>query len=150
MRSGCDKALSVLGLAVASTVLGVARGLHPSLAGVGTHLQLGLPPCRFLLVLGIPCPSCGLTTSFAFAAHLQFGQAFLASPFGLLLFFTTVLAIPASCLQLWKRVSWKSIFRVVDVRELASWTVAAYLASWLFKLVAMSTQGTLAAYARGW
>jgi hypothetical protein len=30
-----------------------------------THRQLGLPPCTFYEVSGLPCPSCGMTTSFA-------------------------------------------------------------------------------------
>lgn len=31
----------------------------------GTHQQLGLPPCNFMALSGKPCPSCGMTTSFA-------------------------------------------------------------------------------------
>lgn len=31
----------------------------------GTHQQLGLPPCNFMTLSGKPCPSCGMTTSFA-------------------------------------------------------------------------------------
>ena len=32
---------------------------------MGTHTRLGLPPCTFLEVTGVPCPACGMTTSFA-------------------------------------------------------------------------------------
>ena len=32
---------------------------------MATHQQLGLPPCTFLEVTGIPCPACGMTTSFS-------------------------------------------------------------------------------------
>ena len=32
---------------------------------MATHQQLGLPPCTFLEVTGVPCPACGMTTSFA-------------------------------------------------------------------------------------
>jgi hypothetical protein len=32
---------------------------------MSTHTQLGLPPCNFVVVAGKPCPSCGMTTSFA-------------------------------------------------------------------------------------
>ena len=55
------------GLAVVT--LGIARALTPAPAGFGTHEQLGLPPCAFLHWTGFPCPSCGLTTCFAHAAH---------------------------------------------------------------------------------
>ncbi len=30
----------------------------------GVHQQLGLPPCTFKEMFEIPCPSCGMTTSF--------------------------------------------------------------------------------------
>src|SRR5262249_60052634 len=30
-----------------------------------THRQLGMPPCTFYTITGLPCPSCGMTTSFA-------------------------------------------------------------------------------------
>jgi|GEM_PF-815421 len=32
---------------------------------MSTHTQLGLPPCNFAVYAGKPCPSCGMTTSFA-------------------------------------------------------------------------------------
>ena len=68
------------------SVLGVARFLTPSPSGVGTHQQLGLPPCGFLVWLDWPCPACGLTTAFARTARLQWGPAFRAHPLGPLLF----------------------------------------------------------------
>jgi hypothetical protein len=32
---------------------------------MSSHTQLGLPPCNFVVLTGKPCPSCGMTTSFA-------------------------------------------------------------------------------------
>jgi hypothetical protein len=32
---------------------------------MSTHTQLGMPPCNFVQLTGKPCPSCGMTTSFA-------------------------------------------------------------------------------------
>src|SRR5690606_33691507 len=49
-------------------VLGLAPWLTPAAAGHGTHGQLGLPPCGWVLAMGRPCPSCGMTTAFAHAA----------------------------------------------------------------------------------
>ncbi len=36
---------------------------------LGTHQQLGLPPCSFKELVGIPCPSCGMTSSFSLLLH---------------------------------------------------------------------------------
>jgi hypothetical protein len=38
-------------------------------ARMGTHQQLGLPPCTFQEMAQIPCPSCGMTTSFTLLMH---------------------------------------------------------------------------------
>jgi hypothetical protein len=32
---------------------------------MATHTQLGMPPCNFVVMMGKPCPACGMTTSFA-------------------------------------------------------------------------------------
>src|SRR5262245_45652894 len=71
-------------------VLIIAWLLPASSRGVGTHEQIGLPACTFLKLTGIPCPGCGLTTSFAHAAKLHFFSAFLTQPFGFAAFFITV------------------------------------------------------------
>jgi hypothetical protein len=74
------------------SVLGIAAWLDPSAAGLGTHTQLGLPPCGWAMTLNRPCPTCGMTTAFADAAHARFADAFLAQPFGLLLALGTAAA----------------------------------------------------------
>lgn len=35
----------------------------------GTHRQLGLPPCTLKTITGIPCPSCGMTTTISLLMH---------------------------------------------------------------------------------
>lgn len=80
--------------AIPSAVVATAAWLTPSPHGHGTHMQLGLPPCGFLVFTGYPCPGCGLTTSFAHMVRLQIGGAFSANPFGVLLFTCTVAMIP--------------------------------------------------------
>lgn len=52
------------------TVFVVAASLNPywedgTARSMETHRQLGLPPCTFKEYAGLPCPSCGMTTSFA-------------------------------------------------------------------------------------
>lgn len=75
---------------IGAAVLITAGWLHPDPAGHGTHTQLGLPPCGFLVMTGLPCPGCGLTTSFAHMVRLQVGGALQANPFGVPLFLTTL------------------------------------------------------------
>lgn len=138
MYSWPDKAFSGAVLGFSSVVLGIARCLHPSASGMGTHEQLGLSPCRFHALIGLPCPSCGLTTSFAYAAHFHFRQAFFASPFGLLLFVVAVLAIPTSAVLLWRRTLWQQVFERLDGATITGWMLAAYLSSWIYKITAVS------------
>ena len=63
-------------------VLVLAALLKPAAAGMGTHQQLGLPPCGWLAATGYPCPTCGMTTAFANAAHASPRASILAQPFG--------------------------------------------------------------------
>jgi len=48
------------------TLLVIAGNLTPAKQGLGTHQQLGLPPCSLRYLAGIRCPACGMTTSWAY------------------------------------------------------------------------------------
>jgi hypothetical protein len=122
---------------LAAVTLGLARWLTPSPNGFGTHQQLGLPACTFLHYTGFPCPSCGLTTCFAHAAHGQFFSAFLAQPFGLLLFGLTALAIPFVLYCLRRRVPWSAIVYARFTNRVMRWMLVLYLLSWGYKIYAM-------------
>ncbi len=84
--------------AVPLAVLITAAQLTPSPAGHGTHTQLGLPPCGFLLVTGFPCPGCGLTTSFAHMMRFEVVDAARANPFGVPLFLVSFFTIPVAAM----------------------------------------------------
>lgn len=66
-------------------VLGLAVFLKPDVRGHGTHEQLGLPPCGFMTGSGLPCPTCGMTTSFALLMHGHPLAAVIAQPAGAVL-----------------------------------------------------------------
>lgn len=69
-----------------ATVFALSAWLHPDLSGFGTHTQLHLPPCGFYEVFHKPCPSCGMTTSFAWMIHGHPVKAVRAQPAGAAVF----------------------------------------------------------------
>ena len=83
MRSRAGYRLGAAALAIACLgVLVFAATLRPDDSGMGTHQQLGLPPCPWLVMYDVPCPTCGMTTSFARAAHGSILGAVRAQPAG--------------------------------------------------------------------
>jgi hypothetical protein len=60
-----ERSLLVVAGGCLLALLAMAAWLSPSPEGMGTHQQLGLPPCTFVAWLGIRCPSCGMTTSWS-------------------------------------------------------------------------------------
>jgi hypothetical protein len=70
---------------VAFSVLGVALWLNPSPEGHGTHQALGMAPCGWMVAFGMPCPSCGMTTAFAHAAHGSLLASVRVQPMGFIL-----------------------------------------------------------------
>jgi len=129
-----DKLVAFGLLVSACTLLAVAGWLKPAAVGYGTHTQLGLPPCMFLQVTHLPCPSCGLTTSFAWMIRLHIWKAFWANPFGILLFLGTVTLIPTSIVLLWRRISFRQITEGPHFTKAVYGATALYFLSWIFKL----------------
>lgn len=64
-RVGMIRLVAALIAMIPLSGLGLARTLSPNASGLGTHQQLGLPPCSMRLLFGIRCPGCGMTTSWA-------------------------------------------------------------------------------------
>ena len=141
MYGRTDKAIALGALAASCGVLGVALWLKPAAIGYGTHTQLGLPPCWFLTLMHIPCPSCGMTTSFAYAIRLEFWNAFLANPFGLAAFFVTVAMIPAAVFLLWRGISFRRITESRRFTKAVHAGTVFYFLSWMFKIAEFHLAG---------
>lgn len=123
-------------------VLGLAASLTPDPRGIGTHEQIPflgghMKPCGFAFATGIPCPSCGYTTTFALAAHGKILEAVKNQPFGFVVFLVACALVPASLVAAIYRVSWS---RVTDdwpwIRILVV-TVVLWLAAWAYKIWVM-------------
>ncbi len=99
----------LVGLALGLTVVfGIALWLDPYKGDVperrmGTHQQLGLPPCTFVVLTGYPCPSCGMTTSFALLIRGDVLNSLRANWVGTMLAGVCLLFIPWSLACFWKR-----------------------------------------------
>jgi hypothetical protein len=63
---------------------------------MASHTQLGLPPCNFVAWFGRPCPTCGMTTSFALLMHGDVLASLRANPGGTLFALGLMLFAPWS------------------------------------------------------
>jgi hypothetical protein len=61
---------------------------------MGTHMEMGLPECTFYEVTGKPCPSCGMTTSFALLMRGDVVNSLKANAVGTLLAVFCLALIP--------------------------------------------------------
>src|SRR5688572_11984835 len=72
-------ALACLALLVTAVMI------PPNRTGVATHTALGFDDCQFLVTTGIPCPSCGMTTSFAWFVRGNLLASLYVQPMGTML-----------------------------------------------------------------
>ena len=111
-------------------LVGVGIWLEPDPAGLGTHEQFGLPPCTMVMLVGYPCPTCGMTTAFAHAVRGELFSAFQAQPAGLAFALATIVAGGVSLSVLltgrvwavnWYRVPQSRVVLAVALIILAGW-----------------------------
>ena len=115
-------------------VLAIAVSLKPSRSGVGTHQGLGFQGCDFLTRTGLPCPSCGMTTSFAWFVRGNWIASFYVQPMGFVLAIMTGTVFWAA---LYIALTGRPIQRLL--RQLnGAWLIAALMgfgiAAWGWKI----------------
>jgi hypothetical protein len=92
-------ALVALGLVL---LFGIAFYLNPYEGGhvwrQQTHTQLGLPECNFHRLTRLPCPSCGMSTSFALLVRGDLWNSLCANAVGTLLAAFCLVLLPWSVL----------------------------------------------------
>ncbi|MBI3408388.1 MAG: DUF2752 domain-containing protein [Planctomycetes bacterium] len=91
--------LALVGIALGLVVVfGIALRLNPNQGDRvwlnETHTQLGLPDCTFKSLTGLPCPSCGMTTSFAWLVRGNVWNSLRANFVGTLLALVALAYIP--------------------------------------------------------
>jgi hypothetical protein len=115
----------------------VARGLRPAPEGLGTHEQLGLPPCLLFASSGIPCPACGMTTAFAHAARGEPLQALVTQPFAALLALALAAGFVVLPVALAAGVAPRAVLDAVVSERLALLYLALLALAWIYKVVAL-------------
>ena len=128
---------SLIGLALGLiAVFAVALWIDPynedgSPKSMATHRQLGLPPCNFYRATGLPCPSCGMTTSFALLMHGDLMNSLRANAVGTLLAGFCVLLIP------WSLASaiWRRTLFIGSIERTLTFVVLAFLSMMLMRWV---------------
>ncbi len=135
MRLRIEYRLILLGVALGVlAAFGVARLLVPDPRGLGTHEQLGLPPCTTALLFGIPCPTCGMTTAFSLMARGRVLDAFRTQPAGA--FFSIAAAMIAVFCVVFAAIGKGPAMRLT-ARQVGAAVVAVVvivIAAWIYKL----------------
>ncbi|MBK9128389.1 MAG: DUF2752 domain-containing protein [Phycisphaerales bacterium] len=144
-RRQANESRLVAGLALlaCAAVLVTAVLLPPDPRSYGTHERVFGGPCGFLVVTGLPCPTCGMTTAFAHVVRGQLLSALRAQPAGFVLAVLTILAVPWSLvamvrgrwpdLQLWRVPAWVIFLGAVLV----------FIAAWGIKIATGLSDGSL-------
>jgi len=103
--------LTALGVALTCLApLIVAAFLTPSPDGVGSHTELGLPRCQFLERTGLPCWSCGMTTSWAWFVRGNLLASLYVQPMGTVL---ATLAIGCFWSGLYIAATGRPVYRIL-------------------------------------
>jgi hypothetical protein len=130
------RGILVIGGAILATLLFTAFMLAPERRGFGTHRQLGLPPCTLVQTIGMRCPSCGMTTSWACLTKGQVFKAFAMNAGGALFGIYSIFLAPyflgsgLSGRWIWRRPNeWVVLFIGVTVMgtTLIDWTFRVLL-----------------------
>ncbi len=132
------RCIAVLIAVAAATPLAIASTLTPATQGMGTHTALGLPPCGWAVASGMPCPSCGMTTSFTWAAHGDLWASFVTQPMGFVLALasamTALVCLWAACTG--ARVQGPA--EAILLRPVVGWSALVFfLAAWGWKIWAV-------------
>jgi len=134
-RPGRARIIATLFALGCIALLALAAWMVPDPSGVGTHRQLGLPPCSSVMLFGRPCPTCGMTTAFAHTVRGHFLQAVHAQPAGFLLAIATAVGAGlAFSVALTGRMWYVNWYRLSPVK-LTVGVIVIVIGSWAYKLV---------------
>ncbi len=128
----------LIGVGVAlctASILGVAAYLKPSPEGLGTHTQLYMPECGWIMLMDLPCPTCGMTTAFAHAAEGHLVASLAAQPLGGILAIATAIALLSGLYVAATASQVAVLFGRLCTRR-AAWILSAVaVGAWIYKIL---------------
>ena len=105
--------LVAFGIAIAClAMLVTATRLSPSPEGHGTHTQIGLQNCAFFTNTGLPCPSCGMTTSWSWFVRGNVVASLYVQPMGTIL---AIIALWCVWVGFYVAFTGKAVYRLLRV-----------------------------------
>ncbi|MCH7592556.1 MAG: DUF2752 domain-containing protein [Planctomycetes bacterium] len=137
------RSIAALLLAACVALLAAAVWILPDARGVGSHEQFGMPPCVSIVLFGVPCPTCGMTTAFAHAVRGELWSAFNAQPAGFLLALATVAAVGLSLGTLLTGKVWHVNWYRVPPTRVTIAVMLIVLGGWIFKIATGTTLARL-------
>jgi len=142
--ASADRLLAAMGALACLAVLAVAAYLSPDSQGHGTHEQLGMPRCSWVVTFDKPCPTCGMTTSFAYAADGNLLTSLITQPFGALLAVATASAFWVFLHGALFASRVGRLFRPMWTQRWIAAGAVMLIAAWVYKIVTWdAAAGTL-------
>ncbi len=138
---GAARGWAAVVLAACLGVLGVAGWLEPDPRGYGTHARLVGHECPLPQTLGLPCPSCGMTTAFALTVRGRWLSALGAQPAGFALCLAVMAAAGVAAGTVVSGKVWHANWYRLTPGRLALVVLGLLLAGWGYKISRMLTGG---------
>ena len=136
--SNNERAAAALAAIVLGALLAAAAWTTPDPRGYGTHEQLGLAPCSFRTWTALPCPSCGMTTAWAYVVRGRLARAVGVNLAGAALALASLACAP------W--LAWSALRGEWPLRR-PRWEVGLYVGTILLGIAAMDWVRRLVGFA---
>jgi hypothetical protein len=95
---------------------------------------MGLEPCQFEFRTGVPCITCGMTTSFAHFARGQLLASFYVQPMGMVLALTTAVIFWTA---LYIALTGRPVHRITRFIPMKAWLLPLFtltILAWMWKI----------------
>jgi hypothetical protein len=103
--------------------------------GISTHTQMAFPPCAFEMRTGLPCPSCGFTTSVSYFSHGNVLASLYLQPMG---FVIAVLCAVSAWVGFYVAITGRPVYRLLALLPGRTWVLglaAMAIAGWAWKIL---------------